>query len=147
MKITKEEKIILMKAFEILLSKFEETEEAEMKKKKQNETESEKLEYIITKYIREIGIPANLSGYSYIRTAIKLTVQNPEILNMITKWLYPEIAKKHQRTSSSIERSIRYSINVAFNRGNTEMLQKLFRGIPTNSEFIGLISDEIRRKL
>ncbi|MCD8018915.1 MAG: sporulation transcription factor Spo0A [Clostridiales bacterium] len=109
------------------------------------------LEEDITNLIREIGIPAHIKGYQYIREAIMITVNDMNLLNYITKLLYPTIAKKYKTTSSSVERAIRHAIEVAWNRGRIEALDDLFgytvsagKGKPTNSEFIALIADKIR---
>lgn len=109
------------------------------------------LEHEVTEMIREIGIPAHIKGYQYIREGIMMTVEDPNMLNYITKLLYPSIAKKYKTTSSSVERAIRHGIEVAWNRGKMETLQNLFgytvstgKGKPTNSEFIALIADKIR---
>lgn len=109
------------------------------------------LESDITKVIHDIGIPAHIKGYNYLRDSIVMAVKDPEILNSITKILYPTIAKTYQSTDSRVERAIRHAIEIAWNRGNTETLNKLFgytisngKGKPTNSEFIALIADKIR---
>ena len=109
------------------------------------------LESNVTDIIHEIGIPAHIKGYQYLREAILLSIKDNDIINSITKVLYPTIAKKFQTTSSRVERAIRHAIEVAWNRGNTETLNDLFgytvsngKGKPTNSEFIALISDKIR---
>lgn len=109
------------------------------------------LESDVTKMIREIGIPAHIKGYQYIREGIMMSVKDPEILNYITKFLYPTIAKKYHTTTSSVERAIRHAIEVAWNRGKMEAMEELFgysinsgKGKPTNSEFIALIADKFR---
>ncbi len=109
------------------------------------------LEMEITGIIHDIGIPAHIKGYQYLRDSIIMSVVDGEIINSITKILYPTIAKKYQTTSSRVERAIRHAIEVAWNRGNTDTLNDLFgytisngKGKPTNSEFIALISDKIR---
>lgn len=109
------------------------------------------LENDVTKMIREIGIPAHIKGYQYIREGIMMSVKDPEILNYITKFLYPTIAKKYHTTTSSVERAIRHAIEVAWNRGKMEAMEDLFgysvssgKGKPTNSEFIALIADKFR---
>ena len=109
------------------------------------------LEADITNIIREIGIPAHIKGYQYIREAIMMTVNDMNLLNYITKLLYPTIAKKYKTTSSSVERAIRHAIEVAWNRGRIDVLEDLFgytvsagKGKPTNSEFIALIADKLR---
>lgn len=109
------------------------------------------LEADITSIIREIGIPAHIKGYQYIREAIMMTVNDMNLLNYITKLLYPTIAKKYKTTSSSVERAIRHAIEVAWNRGKIDVLEEMFgytisagKGKPTNSEFIALIADKLR---
>lgn len=109
------------------------------------------LEEHITHMIHEIGIPAHIKGYHYLRDAIMMAVNDMDILNAVTKIMYPEVAKKHHTTSSRVERAIRHSIEVAWNRGKLDTLEELFgytvstgKGKPTNSEFIALIADNIR---
>ncbi|MDE7366632.1 MAG: sporulation transcription factor Spo0A, partial [Lachnospiraceae bacterium] len=109
------------------------------------------LEGEVTGIIREIGIPAHIKGYQYIREGIMMAVEDPNMLNYITKLLYPTIAKKYKTTSSSVERAIRHAIEVAWSRGKMDVIQELFgytihagKGKPTNSEFIALISDKLR---
>lgn len=109
------------------------------------------LEADITGMIHDIGIPAHIKGYQYLRDSIMLSVKDRDVINSITKILYPTIAKMYQTTSSRVERAIRHAIEVAWNRGNTETLNDLFgytisnrKGKPTNSEFIALIADKIR---
>lgn len=117
----------------------------------QNSDREINLENDVTNIIHEIGIPAHIKGYQYLRDAIMMSVQDIEMLNCITKVLYPTIAKKYQTTSSRVERAIRHAIEVAFSRGRVDMIDDLFgytvsngKGKPTNSEFIALISDKIR---
>ena len=109
------------------------------------------LENDITGIIHEIGIPAHIKGYQYLREAIFMVVRDMDMLNCITKVLYPTIAKKFQTTSSRVERAIRHAIEVAWSRGKIEVIDELFgytvnngKGKPTNSEFIELISEKIR---
>lgn len=104
----------------------------------------------VTQIIHELGIPASLAGYRYVRYAIMLVVQNPEMLNHVVKRLYPEVAKHFGTIGSRVERAIRHAIEVAWERGNVEVLQKWFgwtvsnmKGKPTNTEFIGLVADVI----
>ncbi|MBQ8983991.1 MAG: sporulation transcription factor Spo0A [Lachnospiraceae bacterium] len=118
------------------------------------EEELHNLESEVTEIIREIGIPAHIKGYQYIREAICLTVEDPNMMNYITKLLYPTIAKKYKTTSSSVERAIRHAIEVAWSRGKMDVIQDLFgytihagKGKPTNSEFIALIADKLRLEL
>ncbi|MDO4553924.1 MAG: sporulation initiation factor Spo0A C-terminal domain-containing protein [Lachnospiraceae bacterium] len=101
--------------------------------------------------MRELGIPAHIKGYQYIREGIIMAVKDMNVLNYITKLLYPSIAKKYKTTSSSVERAIRHAIEVAFSRGQIEVLEEMFgytvnagKGKPTNSEFIALIADKLR---
>lgn len=109
------------------------------------------LERDVTEMIHEIGVPAHIKGYQYLRDAIMLSVKDVEMLNSITKVLYPTIADKFQTTPSRVERAIRHAIEVAWSRGRMETLDALFgytintgKGKPTNSEFIALIADKIR---
>ncbi len=109
------------------------------------------LERDVTDMIHEIGVPAHIKGYQYLREAIMMSVEDPEMLGSITKVLYPTIARKNQTTASRVERAIRHAIEVAWNRGRMETLDAMFgytintgKGKPTNSEFIALIADKIR---
>ena len=112
------------------------------------------LERYITKIMLEVGVPAHLKGYHYLREAILLSINNPDIINSITKELYPTVAKKFKTTSSRVERAIRHGIEVAWDRGNVDVLNSYFgytihigRGKPTNSEFIAMIADKLRLKM
>ncbi len=109
------------------------------------------LEKDVTDMIHELGVPAHIKGYQYLREAIMMSVEDMDMLNSITKVLYPTIAKKFQTTPSRVERAIRHAIEVAWSRGRMETLDALFgytinhgKGKPTNSEFIALIADKIR---
>ena len=109
------------------------------------------LEDDVTQLLHEIGIPAHIKGYQYLRDAITISVEEKEMLVSVTKVLYPTIAKKHGTTSSRVERAIRHAIEVAWSRGQLEMIHEIFgytvnsgKGKPTNSEFIALITDKIR---
>lgn len=109
------------------------------------------LEADVTEIIHEIGVPAHIKGYQYLRDAIIMSVNDMDMLNSITKVLYPTIAKKYQTTSSRVERAIRHAIEVAWSRGKMDTIDELFgytvstgKGKPTNSEFIALIADKIR---
>ena len=109
------------------------------------------LENRVTDMLHEIGIPAHIKGYHYLRDAILMTIDDMDVLNAITKILYPTVAKRHQTTSSRVERAIRHAIEVAWSRGKLDILDELFgytvsngKGKPTNSEFIALIADTIR---
>ncbi|MDE5780949.1 MAG: sporulation transcription factor Spo0A [Lachnospiraceae bacterium] len=116
-----------------------------------NEYIERNLEGDVTNIIHEIGIPAHIKGYQFLRDAIIMSVNDMDMLNSITKILYPTIAKKHQTTSSRVERAIRHAIEVAWSRGRIDTIDELFgytintgKGKPTNSEFIALIADKIR---
>ncbi len=109
------------------------------------------LEADVTNVIHEIGVPAHIKGYQYLRDAIMMSVNDSEVLNSITKVLYPTIAKKHKTTPSRVERAIRHAIEVAWSRGKMDTIDELFgytvsygKGKPTNSEFVALIADKIR---
>ena len=111
------------------------------------------IETQVTKIIHQIGVPAHIKGYQYLRTAIMLTIADNEIINSVTKILYPTVAKKYQTTTSRVERAIRHAIEVAWDRGDIDTLNSYFgytvqnnRGKPTNSEFIAMIADHLRLK-
>ena len=112
------------------------------------------LEMMITEIIHQIGVPAHIKGYHYLREAIILAVKNPDIINSITKQLYPTVAKKYATTSSRVERAIRHGIEVAWDRGDVDVLNSYFgytihvgRGKPTNSEFVAMIADKLRLRM
>jgi two-component system response regulator (stage 0 sporulation protein A) len=109
------------------------------------------LDIEITEILHEIGVPAHIKGYLYLREAISMVYNNIEILGSITKILYPVVAKKFKTTSSRVERAIRHSIEVAWNRGNVDTISQIFsytisynKSKPTNSEFIAMIADKLR---
>ena len=111
------------------------------------------MEAQVTKIIHQIGVPAHIKGYQYLRTAILMTIENNDIINSVTKVLYPTVAKKYQTTTSRVERAIRHAIEVAWDRGDIDTLNSYFgytiqnsRGKPTNSEFIAMIADNLRLK-
>lgn len=116
---------------------------------------AQNLESVVTEIIHEIGVPAHIKGYQYLREAIILTINDMDVINAVTKVLYPAVAKKFGTTPSRVERAIRHAIEVAWDRGDIETLQKFFgytvsniKGKPTNSEFIAMIADclSLRRK-
>lgn len=116
-----------------------------------NHIKEENLESRVTSMIHDIGIPAHIKGYHYLRDSIMMAVEDMDVLNAITKILYPTVAKTHKTTSSRVERAIRHAIEVAWSRGNIDVLDKLFgytvstgKGKPTNSEFIAMVADTIR---
>lgn len=109
------------------------------------------IEYIVTDIIHQIGIPAHIKGYHYLRTAIILSISDDEMINSVTKLLYPTVAERYNTTSSRVERAIRHAIEIAWDRGDVDVLNGIFgytvrntRGKPTNSEFIALIADKLR---
>lgn len=111
------------------------------------------IEAQVTQIIHQIGVPAHIKGYQYLRTAILLTINDSDIINSVTKVLYPSVAKKYSTTTSRVERAIRHAIEVAWDRGDIETLNSYFgytvqnsRGKPTNSEFIAMIADNLRLK-
>ena len=114
----------------------------------------ENLEALVTNVIHEVGVPAHIKGYQYLREAIMMVVNDIDIINQITKQLYPEIALKYMTTPSRVERAIRHAIEVAWGRGQTETVENIFgytvsaaKGKPTNSEFIAMIADKLRLEL
>lgn len=112
------------------------------------------IEIIVSDVIHQIGVPAHVKGYHYLRTSILMAINDPDIIHSVTKTLYPQIAKIYNSTSSRVERAIRHAIELAWDRGNVDVLSAYFgytiqssRGKPTNSEFIAMISDKMRLKL
>lgn len=112
------------------------------------------IELKVTQILHEIGVPAHIKGYHYLRDSIIMAVEKPEIINAVTKQLYPSVAKKYETTSSRVERAIRHAIEVAWDRGDVDVLNSYFgytihndRGKPTNSEFIAMISDRLRLQI
>ncbi len=121
---------------------------------KDNVVSDIELEVMVTEIIHQIGVPAHIKGYHYLREAIILSIKNSGIINSVTKLLYPTVAKKHSTTSSRVERAIRHAIEVAWDRGDVDVLNSYFgytihnsRGKPTNSEFIAMIADKLRLQL
>ena len=120
-------------------------------KRTQRKPSEETLEAQISRILHTIGIPAHIKGYAYLRSAIIMTVEEPDIINYVTKSLYPSVAKSHHTTTSRVERAIRHAIEIAWDRGDVETLNSFFgytisrqRGKPTNSEFIAMIADKLR---
>ena len=116
--------------------------------------DQENLEALVTNVIHEVGVPAHIKGYQYLREAIMMVVNNIDIINQITKQLYPDIAVKYHTTPSRVERAIRHAIEVAWNRGQPDVVENIFgytisaaKGKPTNSEFIAMIADKLRLEL
>jgi len=105
----------------------------------------------VTNIIHEIGVPAHIKGYQYLREAIMMVINDIDVINQITKQLYPDLAKKYKTTPSRVERAIRHAIEVAWNRGQIETVESIFgytvnsnKGKPTNSEFIAMIADKLQ---
>ena len=120
----------------------------------ENKKAEENLEALVTNIIHEVGVPAHIKGYQYLREAIMLVVNDIDVINQITKSLYPEIAKKFGTTPSRVERAIRHAIEVAWGRGEVDLMENIFgytvsaaKGKPTNSEFIAMIADKLRLEL
>lgn len=112
---------------------------------------TESMEIIVTDVIHQLGVPAHIKGYHYLREAILSSIEDPELLESVTKLLYPTVAKRFDTTSSRVERAIRHAIEIAWDRGNLDTLNAFFgytvntcKGKPTNSEFIALITDKLR---
>ena len=112
------------------------------------------IELKVTEILHDIGVPAHIKGYNYLRDSIIMSIDNPEIINAVTKQLYPGVTKKYETTSSRVERAIRHAIEVAWDRGDVDVLNSYFgytihnsRGKPTNSEFIAMIADKLRLQL
>lgn len=125
------------------------TTESEQKTK---ETDND-LEDEICEVLRVVGVPAHIMGYRYIIEAITMAVNDMGVLNHITKVVYPDIAEKHQTTKSRVERAMRHAIEIAWSRGNMEIIESIFgytynthKGKPTNSEFVAMIADKIQRE-
>ena len=120
----------------------------------ENKKDQDSLEALVTNIIHELGVPAHIKGYQYLREAIMMVIKNIDIINQITKQLYPEIAKKYKTTPSRVERAIRHAIEVAWSRGEEQAVERIFgytisasKGKPTNSEFIAMIADKLRLEL
>ena len=120
----------------------------------ENKKDEKNLEALVTNVIHEVGVPAHIKGYQYLREAIMMVVNDIEVINQITKQLYPDIAHKFSTTPSRVERAIRHAIEVAWNRGQTDTVENIFgytvsatKGKPTNSEFIAMIADKLRLEL
>lgn len=117
-------------------------------------SEKRSLEMMVSEIMHQIGVPAHIKGYQYLREAIILAINDDDIMNSVTKLLYPTVAKTYKTTASRVERAIRHAIEVAWDRGDVDILSSYFgytiqnsRGKPTNSEFIAMISDKLRLKL
>ncbi len=126
----------------------------EKKKRERTFFSDSDIDVVISDIMRQIGVPAHIKGYQYLRTAIKLSVNDSEMLSSVTKLLYPTVAKMYNTTASRVERAIRHAIEVAWDRGDVDVLSSYFgytiqsqRGKPTNSEFIAMIADKLKLSL
>ncbi len=133
------------------ITHYRRTPESVRAARKQSDEARRALEVRVTHIFHEIGIPAHIKGYQYLREAIMMSISDAETINSITKVLYPEVAKLYKTTSSRVERAIRHAIEVAWDRGDVEILNDFFgytisntKGKPTNGEFISMIADKIR---
>ena len=133
---------------------LEELRGGELQKNTPQKTDKNSIETMVTGIIHEIGVPAHIKGYQYLREAIIIAVNDMDVINAITKVLYPQVAKTFQTTPSRVERAIRHAIEVAWDRGDLDTLQRFFgytvsntKGKPTNSEFIALIADKLQLQL
>ena len=140
---------------EALVDRLEEIRGGDSRKNLQLRKPSQQnIEALVTSIIHEIGVPAHIKGYQYLREAIIIAVNDMDVINAITKVLYPQVAKTFQTTPSRVERAIRHAIEVAWDRGDLDTLQRFFgytvsntKGKPTNSEFIALIADKLQLQL
>ena len=137
-----------------LVDRMEEVRSAPKPRTSGHYTGGNGIEAMVTGIIHEIGVPAHIKGYQYLREAIIIAVEDMEVINAITKVLYPQVAKTFQTTPSRVERAIRHAIEVAWDRGDLDTLQRFFgytvsntKGKPTNSEFLALIADKLQLQL
>ena len=138
-----------------LVERLEEIRGGESQRKNlSRRSNAQSIESLVTSIIHEIGVPAHIKGYQYLREAIIIAVNDMDVINAITKVLYPQVAKTFQTTPSRVERAIRHAIEVAWDRGDLDTLQRFFgytvsntKGKPTNSEFIALIADKLQLQL
>lgn len=137
-----------------VLERLDQMRDTESRKKPFGRAKDADVEAMVTSMIHEIGVPAHIKGYQYLREAIIIAVKDMEVINAITKVLYPQVAKTFATTPSRVERAIRHAIEVAWDRGDLDTLQRFFgytvsntKGKPTNSEFIALIADKLQLQL
>ena len=141
------------RSFQVMITVNAKAENTQLEKSGELTDETVDLEKEVTDMIHSLGVPAHIKGYQYLRTAIMLTINDSDVINSVTKVLYPSVAKKYQTTTSRVERAIRHAIEVAWDRGDVDTLNSYFgytiqnnRGKPTNSEFIAMIADNLRLK-
>lgn len=139
--------------FSVLVSHIDSLVRLRIRPENADTAKSVDTEAQVTKILHQIGVPAHIKGYQYLRTAILMTIEDNNIINSVTKILYPSVAKRYQTTTSRVERAIRHAIEVAWDRGDVDTLNAYFgytiqntRGKPTNSEFIAMIADNFRLK-
>lgn len=139
---------------EVLAQRITQLSGWKVKNNASNINNSENLEVVVSEIMHQIGVPAHIKGYMYLREAIMMSVNDTEMMGSVTKLLYPSVAKKYKTTSSRVERAIRHAIEVAWDRGDVDVLSSYFgytiqssRGKPTNSEFIAMIADKLRLKM
>ena len=137
-----------------LVERLEEIRGGEQHQQPAGQRSATSIESMVTGIIHEIGVPAHIKGYQYLREAIIIAVNDMDVINAITKVLYPQVAKRFDTTPSRVERAIRHAIEVAWDRGDLDTLQRFFgytvsntKGKPTNSEFIALIADKLQLQL
>ena len=137
-----------------LVERLEEIRGGESRRQPSSHHGNTSIEAMVTSIIHEIGVPAHIKGYQYLREAIIIAVNDMDVINAITKVLYPQVAKTFQTTPSRVERAIRHAIEVAWDRGDLDTLQRFFgytvsntKGKPTNSEFIALIADKLQLQM
>ncbi len=138
----------------VLVERLEEIRGSGTQKAAAKRASANNIESMVTNIIHEIGVPAHIKGYQYLREAIIIAVEDMDVINAITKVLYPQVAKTFQTTPCRVERAIRHAIEVAWDRGDLDTLQRFFgytvsntKGKPTNSEFIALIADKLQLQL
>lgn len=158
---TDSEKTVLKNALEALTETSKENllsiEEEKSSKKLDLTALSEDpsdLKVTVTNLLKQLGVPAHIKGYSYLRTAIQMTVKDPSLMDAVTKELYPEVAKKYNTTSSRVERAIRHAVEISWSQSDEELIDELFgysiskdKGKPTNSNFVAALTDYIRLQL
>lgn len=155
---TLEREVLAAGAARFVVSPYDKEEMAEQMlsayhardRRQEPESGDAKLKLQVTEILHQIGVPAHIKGYHYLRDSIIMAIEDPEIINAVTKQLYPSVAKHYSTTSSRVERAIRHAIEVAWDRGDVDVLNSYFgytihntRGKPTNSEFIAMISDKL----
>lgn len=139
---------------EVLAQRISQLSGWKIKKNGSLNSKSDDVEIIVSDIMHQIGVPAHIKGYTYLREAIIMSINNTEMMGSVTKLLYPSVAKKYKTTSSRVERAIRHAIEVAWDRGDVDVLSSYFgytiqssRGKPTNSEFIAMIADKLRLQM